>query len=193
MEEKFIKSVLKREAGAIEKLYDSNAPKFLGICYRYCGNRQDAEDILHDGFIKIIQNLHTFEKRANGTFEAWMKRIIVNTSLNFIRDRMKEQKNIDIDPLIDKLNFTEEEESEPDLPYLSMDREDILAMVCELPTGYRTVFNMYVFEDYGHKEIADILGFTENTSKSQLSKARRLLRTRLNQLVKTEMTPTYEK
>ena len=74
-----------------------------------------------------------------------------------------------------------------------IDKDKIMSLICTLPTGYRTVFNMYVFEQYGHKEIAEILGFTENTSKSQLSKARALLRKKLNQMVNTEILPTYEK
>ncbi|MEI6435937.1 MAG: RNA polymerase sigma factor [Bacteroidota bacterium] len=190
MEETLINKAIARDPGAIEALYDSFAPKFLSLCYRYCGNREDAEDILHDGFIKIIQNIHKFQVRSNGTLEAWMRRIIVNASLNFIRGRIKEQKIVDIDPLIDRIDLHDEAAFDPEEEYLMIEPDKIMALICELPAGYRTVFNMFVFERYGHKEIAEALGFSENTSKSQLSKARAFLRKKLNSLVNTEISLT---
>jgi RNA polymerase sigma-70 factor (ECF subfamily) len=193
LDETLIKKAISRDSGAIEALYDTYAPKLLAICFRYSGNREDAEDILHDGFIKIIRNIHTFKIKSTGTFEAWMKRIMVNTALNMLRARIKEQKNVDIDPLIDRLNFSDQDDADHDAPYHTIDQDQILTWICDLPIGYRTVFNMYVFEQYGHKEIAELLGISENTSKSQLLKARGLLRKKLNQMVNTEMIPTYEK
>jgi len=194
MEETLIKKAIAREASAIEALYDRFAPKFLGISYRYCGNREDAEDVLHDGFIKIIENLHKFKIRSDGSFEAWMKRIIVNTALNFLRDRAREKGFIDIDPIADKLDLREETEAfTHNELYLLIGQEKILELVCQLPTGYRMVFNMYVFEQFSHKEIAFQLQCTESTSKSQLSKARALLRTKLDQLIKINSKITYEK
>ncbi len=193
MEETLIKKAIAREASAIEALYDRFAPKFLGICYRYCGNREDAEDVLHDGFIKIIQNLDKFKIRSDGSFEAWMKRIIVNTALNSLRDRAKEKGFIDIDPIIDKLDLQEEEVFNPDELYQLIGQEKIMELVCTLPTGYRMVFNMYVFEQYSHKDIASSLQCSESTSKSQLSKARAMLRKKLDQLVKINSKITYEK
>jgi RNA polymerase sigma-70 factor (ECF subfamily) len=193
VDETLIKKAISRDSGAIEALYDTYAPKLLTICFRYSGNREDAEDILHDGFIKIIQNIHTFKIKTTGTFEAWMKRIMVNTALNMLRARIKEQKNVDIDPLIDMLNFSDQDDADHDASYHLIDQDQILTWICDLPIGYRTVFNMYVFEQYGHREIAELLGISENTSKSQLLKARGLLRKKLNQMVNTEMIPTYEK
>lgn len=193
MDETLIKKAISRDSGAIEALYDTYAPKLLAICFRYTGNREDAEDILHDGFIKIIRNIHTFKITSAGTFEAWMKRIMVNTALNMLRARIKEQKNVDIDPLIDRLNFSDQDDADHDASYHMIDQDQILTWICDLPIGYRTVFNMYVFEQYGHREIAELLGISENTSKSQLLKARGLLRKKLNQMVNNEMIPTYEK
>jgi RNA polymerase sigma-70 factor (ECF subfamily) len=193
VEETLIKKAISRDSGAIETLYDTYAPKLLSICFRYCGNRDDAEDILHDGFMKIIQNIHTFKVRANGSLEAWMKRIMVNTSLNFLRGRNKQKNIVDIETVIDRIDLSREEEIDTEEQYLMLDQDQIMSMICELPTGYRTVFNMYVFEEYGHKEIAEMLGCTENTSKSQLSKARALLRKKLNQMVIPETSTTYEK
>jgi RNA polymerase sigma-70 factor (ECF subfamily) len=193
VDETLIKKAIQRDRGAIETLYDTFAPRFLSLCFRYCNNREDAEDILHDGFIKIIQNIHTFKVRSNGTFEAWMKRIMVNTSLNFLRSRAKHQNIVDIDPLVEKIGLHDADEPAPEEQYLMVDQEQILAMIGELPTGYRTVFNLYVFEEYGHREIAEMLGCSENTSKSQLSKARAFLRKKLNQMVTAEIIMTHEK
>lgn len=193
MEEPLLKKAIARDAGAIEALYDHYAPSLLSVCFRYCGNREDAEDILHDGFIKIIQKIHTFKMRKDGSLEAWMRRIMVNTALNFLRDRMKEKNFVDIDPILEKLNHYDEEKIDEEEKYLNMGQEKIMNLICELPAGYRTVFNLYVFEEYGHKEIAELLQFSENTSKSQLSKARAMLRKKLNQMVNVKILPTYEK
>ncbi len=193
MEEAIIKKAIAKDVNAIGTLYDIYAPSLLSVCFRYSGNRDDAEDILHDGFLKIIRKIHTFKMRADGSLEAWMKRIMVNTALNFLRDRSKEKNFLDFDLVQDKIDFHDEVIADPEEIYLKIDREQILAMICQLPAGYRTVFNLFVFEQYGHKEIADLLGCSENTSKSQLSKARGLLRKKMDQLVNIKISPTYEK
>jgi len=166
-------------------LYDRFAPTLLGLCKRYCGNTEDAEDVLHDGFIKIIQNLGKFKPRSNGSFESWMKRIMVNTSLNHLRKKVKEKNFIDFDSLHEAINPEEQEEDNHFFSEITgkVTRDDLMAMICALPPGYRTVFNLYVFESYSHKEIAELLGFSENTSKSQLSKARSFLRRQLTQIL----------
>jgi len=193
VKETSIKEVINRNPVAIEALYDRYAPALLSVCYRYCGNRDDAEDILHDSFIKIIQKIKDFIPRKDASLEAWMHRIAVNTSLNFIRSRTREKIMVDIDPILDHTDFTDETEGDLEELYHQIDRETILALICELPAGYRTVFNLYVFEQYSHAEIAGLLSCSENTSKSQLSKARALLRKKMNQLVNTNTIPTYEK
>lgn len=193
VEEELIKKAIARDTRAIEALYDHYAPTLLSVCFRYSGNLNDAEDILHDGFIKIIQNIHTFKVRSTGSLEAWMRRIIVNTALNFIRGRMKEKNFVDIDPILDKIDLQDEEDTGPENIYHQVDREKIMELIGELPTGYRTVFNLYVFEQYGHREIAEFLGCSENTSKSQLSKGRALLRKKMNHLVNVKTSPVYEK
>jgi len=193
VEEDLIRRAIAREAGAIEALYDRHAPALLSVCFRYCGNRDDAEDILHDGFIKIIQKIHTFKLRSDGSLEAWMRRIMVNTALNFLRSRLKEQNVVDIGPIHDLIDLHDKEPTDHEEVYLNLEREKIMELICELPTGYRTVFNLYVFEHYGHREIAELLGYTESTSKSQLSKARAILRKKINQLVNVNASPTYEK
>jgi len=194
VEEKLIKKVLNRDVNAMEALYNQYAPALLSLCFRYCGNREDAEDVLHDGFIKIMRNVANFKVRKGSSFEGWMKRIMVNTALNHLRDRAKEKKFLDIEPIQDLLEINDEGEVGPDAVFPDVSQEKIMEIICDLPPGYRTVFNLYVFENYLHKEIAELLCCSENTSKSQLSKARILLRKKLNQLASEKKTiKIYEK
>ena len=179
-----IKEILRNRSKAVEELYDRFAPSLLSLCFRYAGNMQDAEDILHDGFIKIIKSLPDFQPRPDSSLQAWMKRIMTNTALNFLRDHAKDRRLLDMDNLQERLNPPEEEYTELDLAHLPVDQDQILQIIGELPAGYRTVFNLYVFEEYSHKEICEKLNCTESTSKSQLSKARAVLRARISEKVK---------
>jgi RNA polymerase sigma-70 factor (ECF subfamily) len=174
---------------SIESLYVKYSPALLSICLRYCGNLADAEDVLHDGFIKIIRNLPKFKHRSNGTLGSWMKRIMVNTSLNYIRDHAKEKKFLDIDPISEWINMEEPEDSWFDELAEKINPDKVMEMICQLPPGYRTVFNLYVFELHSHREIAGLLGCSENTSKSQLSKARGMLRNKLDQFYVKQFEP----
>ncbi len=178
-----IKDVLQNRSKAIEELYDRFAPSLLSLCFRYAGNLQDAEDILHEAFIKIIKGLGGFQSRPDGSLEAWMKRIMINTALNFLRDHAKERKLLDISRIEERFIPPEEEQFEHDLAHLPLSQDQILQMISELPAGYRTVFNLYVFEEYSHKEICEMLNCTESNSKSQLSKARAVLRAKINETV----------
>ncbi len=166
-------------------LYDRYAPTLLGLCKRYCGNLEDAEDVLHDGFIKALQNLGNFTPRENGSFEGWMKRIMVNTALNHLRNKSKEKN---LFSFVTQGNDAFPDDAGEDPQFFTeisgkVSKEELMSMICNLPHGYRTVFNLYVFESYSHKEISETLGCTENTSKSQLSKARSMLRKQLNHIV----------
>ena len=180
---------LRDKTYTVESLYVKYAPALLSVCLRYCGNLADAEDVLHDGFIKIIRNLPKFKHRSNGTLESWMKRIMVNTALNYIRDHSKEKKFLDIDPISECINIAELEDTWFDELAGKINPDKVMEMICELPPGYRTVFNMYVFESYSHREIAGLLGCSENTSKSQLSKARGMLRKRLDHFYNKQFKP----
>jgi len=182
------KSILKSgfsSVSAAAEVYDRFAPALLGLCKRYCGNIEDAEDVLHDGFIKILQNLSKFEKRTNGSFEGWMKRIMINTALNHIRSKAREKDIFDFNTLPEEISVQETEEEFLFLKEIEskISKEKLMSMIGDLPVGYRTVFNLYVFESYSHKEIAETLRCSENTSKSQLSKARSLLRKQLKQVL----------
>ena len=180
---------LRDKTYTVESLYVKYAPALLSVCLRYCGNLADAEDVLHDGFIKIIRNLPKFKHRSNGTLGSWMKRIMVNTALNYIRDHSKEKKFLDIDPISERINIAEQEDTWFDELAGKINPDKVMEMICELPPGYRTVFNLYVFESYSHREIAGLLGCSENTSKSQLSKARGMLRKRLDHFYNKQFKP----
>jgi RNA polymerase sigma factor (sigma-70 family) len=148
-----------------EELYSRFSPRMYGVCLRYAGTAEEAQDILQEGFIKIFKKLGTF--RSEGSFEGWIRRIFVNTAIEHFRRKKYMQP------------VTEKEENTLEGNYLSvlddLAERDIMALVQELSPGYRTVFNMYVIEGYTHKEIGDILGISEGTSKSQLSRAKVIL------------------
>lgn len=167
-----------------EELYDRYAPGLLSLCMRYCGNLEDAEDALHDGFIKIIRNKSKFVVRNGGSFEGWMKRIIINTALNHCRSKSKERNLFSPDEHQQIQEVTDEtEEVSFDELASTIEKERIIEMICALPAGYRMVFNLYVFESWSHREIGAALNCSESTSKSQLSKARAFLRKRLYELL----------
>ena len=148
-----------------EELYRRFSPRMYAVCLRYAGNAEEAEDILQEGFIKVFRKLDSF--RNEGSFEGWRRRIFVNTAIEDFRRKKY------------LLPVTEKEENTIEGKYTSvldeMGAKDIMALVQELSPGYRTVFNMYVVEGYTHKEIADQLGISEGTSKSQLSRAKVIL------------------
>lgn len=148
-----------------EALYNRFSPRMYAVCLRYAGNEDEAEDILQEGFIKIFKKLDSF--RSEGSFEGWIRRIFVNTAIEHFR-RKKYMQSV-----------SEKEENTiegNDVSVLDkMAAKDIMALIKQLSPGYRTVFNMYVVEGYTHKEIADMLGISEGTSKSQLSRAKVIL------------------
>jgi len=148
-----------------QELYNRFAPKMYGVCLRYASNVEEAEDILQEGFIKIFNKIHSY--RGEGSFEGWIRRIFVNTAIENFR------KKIYLQPI------TETEENTVEGKYLSvldsLAEKDIIQLIQQLSPGYRTVFNMYVVEGYTHKQIADMLGISEGTSKSQLSRAKLIL------------------
>lgn len=147
------------------ELYSRFSPRMYAVCLRYAGNTAEAEDILQEGFIKVYKKLDSF--RSEGSFEGWVRRIFVNTAIEHFRRKRYLQP------------VTEKEENTIEGKYFSvldeLAEKDILALVRELSPGYRTVFNLYVVEGYTHKEIADMMGISEGTSKSQLSRAKVIL------------------
>jgi len=175
---------------ALEEFYDTYSPMLLAICMRYTAIREDAEDVMHESLIKILKGLEKFNPRFSGSFEVWIRRITVNTSINFLRERMKAQR-LNGRATNDEFIVEEEGSDQSSFPE-QLEPEAVIRLIGDLPDGYRTVLNLYVFENYSHKEIATELGISENTSKSQLSKARAMLRKKViafcnqKQLVKNE-------
>lgn len=148
-----------------EHLYKQFAPKMYAVCLRYASNPDDAQDLLQEGFIKIFRNLSKFRKE--GSFEGWVRRVFVNTAIEHYR------KKININSIGDK-----EERAIEDNNFNVLDRlaeKDIVQLIQELSPGYRSVFNLYVIEGYAHREIGEILGISEGTSKSQLARAKAIL------------------
>ncbi|MCW5915375.1 MAG: RNA polymerase sigma factor [Chitinophagaceae bacterium] len=147
-------------------LYDKFASKMYGVCMRYAGNTNDANDIMQDGFIRVFSNLQKF--RGDGSFEGWVRRIFVNTCIEHYRKKVQ------------SYNINEAHENTVEDTNLdAMDvlaAKDIVKLVNSLSPGYKTVFNLHVVEGYNHKEIAEMLGISEGTSKSQLARAKALLK-----------------
>jgi RNA polymerase sigma factor (sigma-70 family) len=154
-------------------LFDKFAPKMLGVCMRYAANKEQAEDVLQDSFIKVFAKLKDFKRE--GSLEGWIRRIVVNTSLDAIRKEVKHTTNVSVDDvgfkLVSNANIVEK-----------LNALDLLDMVQKLPTGYKAVFNLYAIEGYSHADIADVLGISENTSKSQYSRAKQMLREKLSNI-----------
>ena len=177
--ENIIEDCSKGKRRAQNLLYKQYAPMLLGVCMRYCRNKSEAEDVLQEGFIKIFANIDKFKIIKGGTFEGWLKRIMVNTALNNYRDSVKRGVIVDIDEANVPDEDTSFEEQNKDV---SFSKNEIMKVIQSLPAGYKMVFNLYVFENYSHQEIAVLLNISVNTSKSQLSKARRYLRDKLNEI-----------
>ncbi len=154
---------------AFEKLYVKYAPKMKGIAYRYVGDRMKAEDIVHDAFIKVYEKISSL--KDNAVFGGWLRRIVVNQALDALKSE-KKLKTISEE----SLQFNSEEPSDDKGIYENISAKQLMDTLASLPTGYKTIFNLYVVDGFQHKEIAEQLGISEGTSKSQLAKAKIYLR-----------------
>lgn len=163
---------------AQKMLYEKYSRTMYGICLRYTSDSDNAKDLLQDGFIKVFSNIHSFLEK--GSFEGWMKRIFINLALENIR---KQKNIIETSDYIDNLPEMVDDDTEDDQMYRISETE-LLKMIQELPKGYSAVFNLYAIEDFSHKEIAQMLGITEGTSRSQYVRARQLLQEKVKQRLK---------
>jgi RNA polymerase sigma factor (sigma-70 family) len=183
-EKDFIQSCIDKDAQSLKMLYEANYSIMLPLCRRYANNDEDALDILHDGFIKVFKNLDKYQ--VGTTLTAWIKRIMVNTAIDYYRKESK-RRYTSID------EATAIQNNDPDV-LSEMSAEEIIDLLQHLSPAYRSVFNMYVIEGYSHKELADILQITESTSRSNLVKARAKLKDllslkyRIGELPKIDMS-----
>jgi RNA polymerase sigma-70 factor (ECF subfamily) len=165
-EEAILKGCLQNDPTAQRELYNRYSPKMLSVCYRFAHNREDAEDMLQEGFIKIFSQMHTFGNR--GAFEGWIRRIIVHTCINILKKNKKFNESVDI---IHATGAVVREESVPSI----VQAKQIVECIRMLPIGYRTVLNLYALEGYSHREIGTMLDIEESTSRSQYTRAKAML------------------
>ncbi|MEM8886884.1 MAG: RNA polymerase sigma factor [Bacteroidota bacterium] len=173
-EKQLLKACLEGNDIALRKLYETHKVRLFMICLRYSRDRSEAEDILQEGFIKIFKDLKQYS--GKGSLAGWMRKVMVHTALNQLRKRKG------------KYTFIEEEDAgafppSEDITFSRLSAQEITAMIQQLPDGYRTVFNLYGIEGYTHKEIAEMLGISESTSKTQLFKAKRILKKKLESFI----------
>lgn len=173
----FIKRLKSGEDKAQKAFYQQFAPKMYGICLRFSKSSAEADDMLQEGFIRIFNHIKDF--RGEGSLEGWVRRTIVNTAINFYKKRIKQGISTDLDNI-------KESVGNENLIIDKMAADELLEVIQQLPDGYRTVFNLNVIEGYSHKEIADMLNISENTSKSQLSRARTALQKKIKQIKAVE-------
>lgn len=177
-EQKLIKACINGELIAQKKLYNLYASKFFAVALRYSKNREEAEDILQDAFVKIFENLQQYQFK--GSFEGWMRRVVVNTAIEYYRKSL--------------IGFGEAVEFESiqvrSFDVQSYDYEQLVNLIQELPVGYRTIFNLYAIEGYTHIQIAKILNISEGTSKSQFSRAKNILKEKVIKLFNNKIDDT---
>lgn len=170
-EKDLINACRQRDRRAQQALYDRFAPNMFGVCKRYVKTQEDAEDVLIEAFFKVLTNIEQY--KGEGSFEGWIRRIVVNESLMALRKRVNFSQMLEL--------------TEVDIPVTTSALQDLVArdilnLIDILPIGYRTVFNLYVLEGYKHREIAQIMGISINTSKSQLILAKKRLKNLLEQI-----------
>ncbi|MCK9218672.1 MAG: sigma-70 family RNA polymerase sigma factor [Bacteroidales bacterium] len=164
---------LKQDKASQTQLYNRFSPKMFGICLRYANNSMEAEDLLQIAFVRVFAKLHMY--RFEGSLEGWIRSIIITTAINYYKQQLKFQVEVDLgDAAMHATNI------ENALSILSA--VELLKVINGLPIGYRTVFNLYVIEGYNHQEIGIMLNISESTSKSQLHRAKAFLRKRLNDM-----------
>src|ERR1700712_2091169 len=177
-----VKGCLKGERQAQHHLYTKYAGVMMGVCYRYTKSMTDAEDILQEGFIKVFKNLHQF--KFHGEIGAWIRRIMVNTAINYLKSSSKYQAEL-------SFNDTTMHPVSDDNPQVLLQTKDLAELIRQLPPGYQAIFNMHAVEGYTHVEIGKILGINEGTSRSQYARARTLLITWIRRSSTDAKNETY--
>ncbi|MBT28227.1 RNA polymerase sigma factor [Chondrinema litorale] len=168
-EAKLIKGCSKNDRKAQEQLYEHYCKKMFAVCLRYCRKAEDAEDILQEAFVKVFNNISTFRKESSLFF--WIKKIVINTALNYQRSKLYLYPMVDVSDL----HYL----SDKEFTLANIHYNDLLSLLQSLPDGCRIIFNLYAIEGYQHKEIAEMLGISIGTSKSQYSRAKYLLKEKI--------------
>jgi RNA polymerase sigma factor (sigma-70 family) len=176
-ETEIINGCRKGKAWAQKALYDRLGGRMLAVCFRYISDKEEAEHVMIGGMVKVFEKIEQYT--GEGHFEGWIRRIMVNESLMYIRKNKNMSIEVEIDQTYDSTVHSTD--------YDHLQTADLMHMINQLPVGYRTVFNLYAIEGYSHAEIAEKLGVNENTSKSQLSRARKLLQQQINTLESNEL------
>ena len=164
----FLQACQRGDRTAQKQLYEKYKGKMFVLCLRYADSREDAEDILQEGFVKVFRDLHQY--RGAGNFEGWVRKVVLNSALQYIRKQKKTLPTADFGAVEFALTTEEDEAFDHDLV------KKILHLMQRMPIGFRTVLNLYVMEGYTHPQIAEELGISVGTSKSQLSRAKKFLR-----------------
>ena len=165
-EEVMLHGCLNNIASAQEALYNRFSPRMLGVCYRFARNREDAEDMLQEGFIKVFSQMHQF--RNQGALEGWIRRIVVHTCINVLKKNKKFADSVDL------IHANSIHLNENNIHSI-LQAKQVVESIRLLPMGYRTVLNLYAIEGFSHKEIATILDIEESTSRSQYTRAKAML------------------
>ena len=177
--EQIIELCKKNDRDAQKKLYDIYSPVLYGICIRYVAEKSEAKDILQDGFLKILLKISNFN--GNGSFEGWMKRIMVNTAITHYHRNKRHSYHYEIEEIQEiKIDGNQYRTSD-------FTMEELTGIIQNLPPGYKMVFNLYAIEEYKHKEIAEKMQIDVNTSKSQYSRAKKLIQKKLKDLSKIKL------
>ena len=176
MVEELVERIRKDDPRAMSLLYQMYVEELSSVCYRYVPSESDAKDVLQNSFVKIFTSVPTIDYRDEPSFRGWMKKVVVNEALTFLKEK---KKLLFVAQEIDDLEIPDDEE--PSTERITAD--ELHQLISELPDGYRTVINLYVFEGYSHKKIAESLGITPSTSASQLYFAKRLLSRKIKELM----------
>lgn len=178
-EQELVEGCKRGDDVARRQLYERYAGKMMAICMRYMGNREEAEDLLHDGYIKLYGLFDKFEWQGEGTLPAWMARVMANLALQNLRKNDVMSQTVELENTAELREEVDRPDEGPDIT--TIPKKVLMQFIEELPPGYRTVFNMHVFEGKNHIEIGKELGINNKSSASQLVRARAILKERVNE------------
>jgi RNA polymerase sigma factor (sigma-70 family) len=179
---KLVTDCIKCIPDAQRQLYDHFAPVMLGVCFRYTKSIADAEDVLQDGFVKVFKHLYSY--KYEGELGGWIRKIMVNTALNFLKTNRKYQYDLSFDEMpLHPVSVND--------PVVELQAKELSELIRQLPTGFQTIFNLHAVEGYTHVEIASMLGISDGTSRSQYARARALLIEWIDKLSLKEQQERY--